>query len=355
MDQQDQAPEQSSDSINPVTAFLNQQEGAFDEFQDSTEHPGTDDALASDTDSQPDGADTDDSDTNASDAEGALQEDEDDTAEEDSEEEQTESEEDTESESESDDDAELIDNDDAVVEVDGERMTLAELKAGQMKARDYTQKTQELARQRKEVETIQEQYAGQLAWFEAKATEAMKPFENLDWQRLKVEDPAQYQAAQQQYAQVQQSVDQMKQHQEEFLWQAQQQRNAQLKAQAQESVKQLKSLVPDWSDKTYGEIRQFAVDELGFDAAEYNQIADHRPIYALYLAMQQTKGKESAREKVKQKTVNSKLKPKASKRPTTKDGRKKASMSKASQRLARDGSDAAAADWFRAQLPDDFD
>ena len=350
---QDQASEQSSDTTNPVTAFLSQQGNAFDEFQDSTEQPERAEP-ADDTDSQPDDAETEDSDIKASDTEEESQEEADESTEEDSDEEQTETDEDDESESE-DDEAEVIDNDDALVEVDGERMTLAELKAGQMKARDYTQKTQELARQRKEVETIQEQYAGQLAWFESKANEAMKPFENLDWERLKADDPAQYQAAQRQYQQVQQSIDQMKQHQNQFLEEAQQQRQQQLKQQAQESVKQLKSLVPDWSDKTYGEIRQFAVDQLGFQADEYNQIADHRPIYAMYLAMQQLKGQESAREKVKQKTVKSKLKPKASKRPTTKNGRKQASMQKATQRLAREGSDAAATDWFKAQLPEDFD
>lgn len=350
---QDQAPEQSSDSINPVTAFLSQQGDAFDEFQDSKEQPERAEP-ADDTDSQPDDAETEDSDIKASEAEDETPEEADESTEEDSDEEQTDADEDDDSDSE-EDEAEVIDNDEAVVEVDGERMTLAELKAGQMKARDYTQKTQELARQRKEVDAIQEQYAGQLAWFDSKATEAMKPFENLDWERLKSEDPAQYQAAQRQYQQVQQSIDQMKQHQNQFLEQVQQHRTEQMKQQAQESVKQLKSLVPNWSDKTYGEIRQFAVDQLGFGAEEYNQIADHRPIYAMYLAMQQLKGQESAREKVKQKTVKSKLKPKASKRPTTKQGRQQATLNKASQRLGREKSDSAATEWFKAQLPADFD
>lgn len=56
--------------------------------------------------------------------------------------------------------------DDAVVVIDGEEVTGAELKASRLRQADYTRKTQEVAAERREVETLREQM---VSWYEERA------------------------------------------------------------------------------------------------------------------------------------------------------------------------------------------
>jgi hypothetical protein len=52
------------------------------------------------------------------------------------------------------DGSEGMDTEDQVFEIDGQKLTLDELKAGYLRQSDYTKKTQELATKRKELENM---------------------------------------------------------------------------------------------------------------------------------------------------------------------------------------------------------
>ena len=160
------------------------------------------------------------------------------------------------------------------------------------------------------MDQTKEQYAAALAYMTQATRQGLSQFDQVDWQNLQTTDPAQYQALSQQYRQAAQQVQAFETAQQEFFQQAQQQVEQQQKLQAQQSVETLKTLVPEWSNEMYGELRTFA-GNYGMTAEEFNRIADHRPILMMLDAMKFHKSREVATDK-KAKPVTSKRKQKAS-------------------------------------------
>mgnify|MGYP003328363206 CR=1 FL=1 len=213
-------------------------------------------------------------------------------------------------EAELDEEAPEVDLDSIVITVGDEQLSVEDLKSGYLRQADYTKKTQALAEQRREVDQTKEQYASALAYMTQATRQGLAQFDGVDWQTLQQQDPAQYQALSKQYQQAAQQVNAFETAQREFFAQAQQQVEAQQKLQAQQSVETLKTLVPEWSNEMYGELRQFA-GNYGMTSEEFNRIADHRPILMMLDAMKFHKSREVARDK-KAKPVTSTRKAKAS-------------------------------------------
>lgn len=213
-------------------------------------------------------------------------------------------------EAEPEEEAPDVDLDSITITVGDEQLSVEDLKAGYLRQADYTKKTQALAEQRKEVDQTKEQYASALAYMTQATRQGLSQFDQVDWQNLQTSDPAQYQALSQQYRQAAQQVQAFETAQQEFFQQAQQQVEQQQKLQAQQSVETLKTLVPEWSNEMYGELRTFA-GNYGMTAEEFNRIADHRPILMMLDAMKFHKSRQVATDK-KAKPVTSKRKQKAS-------------------------------------------
>ena len=196
------------------------------------------------------------------------------------------------------------------ITVGDEELSVDDLKSGYLRQADYTKKTQALSEQRKEVDQTKEQYAAALAYMTQATRQGLAQFDGVNWQQLQQQDPAQYQQLSQQYGQASQQVAAFENAQREFFSQAQQQAEAQHTMQAQQSVETLKTLVPEWSNEVYGELREF-VQNYGMTAEEFNRIADHRPILMMLDAMKFHSSRKVAGEK-KAKPVTSTRKAKAS-------------------------------------------
>lgn len=203
-----------------------------------------------------------------------------------------------------------IDLENIRITVGDEELSVEDLKSGYLRQADYTKKTQALAEQRKEVDQTKEQYAAALAYMTQATRSGLSQFDGVDWQTLQQQDPAKYQQLSQQYSQAAQQVTAFENAQREFFTQAQQQAEAQHQMQAQQSVETLKTLVPEWNNELYGELREFA-GNYGMTSEEFNRIADYRPIMMMLDAMKFHKSRQVASEK-KAKPVTSTRKAKAS-------------------------------------------
>jgi hypothetical protein len=213
--------------------------------------------------------------------------------------EDTEEEADTEEDAEGDD-ADGDDKDDEkseLIDVDGELLSVDELKLGYLRQSDYTRKTQAVAEQRKAAEEERQYYASTLNSLLATVGADIQRFQSVDWERAAVENPQQYKQAKAAYEQSTALFENIKQQTQDFVARAQETQKQALKAQAKESISILKTTIPGWSNDLYAQIGEFAQKELGFKPDEFNNIADHRAIVSIYEAMQYRRGRKVATEK----------------------------------------------------------
>ena len=193
-------------------------------------------------------------------------------------------------------------------EVDGQEVSLDELKLGYLRQSDYTRKTQAAAEQRKAAEAQQQNYASSLQSLLAAAGADLSRFEGVNWEGLAAQDPAQYQQAKAIFEQAQSTYNLIRGQAEQHMTQMQERTQAELKQRAQESLGVVKSTIPNWSNDLYYEIGDYARTELGVSSDEFNNIADHRSITAMWKAMQYDRAKTvTAEKKVKaspQKTLS---------------------------------------------------
>ena len=203
------------------------------------------------------------------------------------------------------------------IELDGEKITLEELKKDRLRQKDYTQKTQKLSEDRKQFDQLklQVQQEGEVAkqqrdLYQQKLVELQKtinemPNENVDLDKLYQEDPAEYVR---QKALIDKKNDQLRQVAEE------QAKLRQIKEQEQNQIysqylvgerEKLGKKLPIYADKEKGEAyRQNLVSfakERGFSDEEISLLVDHRSVLLLADAYQYNKLKQS---NLKKKQVN---------------------------------------------------
>ena len=185
----------------------------------------------------------------------------------------------------------------ATVEIDGEQLSLEEVKLGYLRQSDYTRKTQAVAEQRKAAEEERQYYASALNSILTSVGADIQRFQNVDWERAAAENPEQYAQAKAAYEQSLQLFNGLKANTEDFVSRTKQAQEAALKAQAKESVAILKTTIPGWNNDLYAQIGEYAQRELGFKPEEFNNIADHRAIQSIWKAMQYDRGRKVATEK----------------------------------------------------------
>lgn len=200
---------------------------------------------------------------------------------------------DTEDDDAADDDADQS----QLIEIDGEKLPLEEVKLGYLRQADYTRKTQAVAEQRKAAEDERQYFASSLNSILTAVGADIQRFENVDWERAAAENPEQYRQAKAAYDQSMQLFSGIRQQTEDFVQRTKQAQDKALKAQAQESVAILKTAIPGWNNELYAQIGEYAQRELGFGADEFNNIADHRAIQSIWKAMQYDRGRKVTTEK----------------------------------------------------------
>lgn len=202
------------------------------------------------------------------------------------------------------------------IKVNGEEIEkpLDEIVALAQQGLDYTQKTQQVAEQRKELEAIQEQIqaqqlelqqgaqlSGELVEDVAKITsldQQLAQYQNVDWQKLSDSDVVEAQKLFFQYNQLQQersnAVSQFEAKRQNALAQQQQI----IADKVQKGREQLSKEIPNWSPETTQEIVSVG-KEYGFTDNELNAIIDPRHVRVLHDAMQwrKLKSKNSVTKK----------------------------------------------------------
>lgn len=177
------------------------------------------------------------------------------------------------------------------------------------KGYDYTQKMQQLAKDREDaqakvkadVEAKEKEYLSRLETYK-KYVEKVAGIEHVDLNKLAEQDP---QRAQQEFfkqLQYQQTLNAI----DGELRQATQQRETQAREaynkQAKEAVEKLQERIPGWSNDLYSKILKGAVDGYGFQSTEVNAITDHRAIEVLNDALK-WREYQAAPKKVSEKKV----------------------------------------------------
>ena len=190
------------------------------------------------------------------------------------------------------------------VTVNGEEVgvSLDELLSGYSRQSDYTRKTQEIANDRKEMESLQQQYNSEIAQIQQERQQYMdaltnvmqgsmgelEKFANVDWNALRENDPIEYVTTREQYREAQEKIQGLQNEQAR----AAQTQQAQMQKAQQEMLQvekgKLVEALPDWGEpekqKELATNLQSYAKEQGFTADELNSLIDHRSILVLLKA-----------------------------------------------------------------------
>ena len=190
------------------------------------------------------------------------------------------------------------------VTVNGEEVgvSLDELLSGYSRQSDYTRKTQEIANDRKEMESLQQQYNSEIAQIQQERQQYMdaltnvmqgsmgelEKFANVDWNALRENDPIEYVTTREQYREAQEKIQGL-QNEQARAAQIQQAQNNQAQHQMSQVEKgKLVEALPDWGEpekqKELATNLQSYAKEQGFTADELNSLIDHRSILVLLKA-----------------------------------------------------------------------
>tara|TARA_B100001094_G_scaffold198056_1_gene192154 strand:- start:31 stop:1047 length:1017 start_codon:yes stop_codon:yes gene_type:complete len=214
----------------------------------------------------------------------------------------------------------------AIVEVDGEEITVEELKASNLRQRDYTRKTQELAEQRKtleaqysEIERERAQYAQMLPALQQRLEQKDQ---EPDWDTLYDTDPTMAAKAERQWRKQQdereaqvQAVKSEQQRMQALEQQKIQQMQDQYVAQQREM---LPEIIPEWRDSKIAvqeatQMRDFLLGE-GFTDKDIEGLKNATLVKVARKAMLYDRGETRVTE--------AKAKPKKARAKTLKSGSK---------------------------------
>ncbi len=219
------------------------------------------------------------------------------------------------------------------IEIDGESVSVEEIKLGYLRQADYTKKTQVVAEQRKAAEEQTANYESTLSALLTASGADLSRFDNVNWEQAAVENPEQYKQAKAVFEQTQQTYNFIKSQADEHQKRNQEQQQAILRENAKESLTVLKSTIPNWNNDLYYSIGEYATSTLGVTSEEFNDVHDHRMITALYKAMQF----DQAKVKTQKKVQASAKKTLSGKKGEPKDLGKKENHRKSRERLKKSG------------------
>ena len=264
---------------------------------------------------------------------------------------ETEGEEDEGTEEEPESKSKTLDDDAKVrVKVDDEELEVSvkDLKRLYGQEAALTKKSQQVAAKRKEVEQEGMKAAAILDKLYNKAAERWKPYSEIDMLvASKQLDAEQFTALRAEAQAAWEEFNFVSQEANAFIQEAQSKQQAQMKEQAAEAVKVLKERIPTWSNQTYDNIREYAINK-GMNADIVNNLVDPFAIEIINKARLYDESKKIA---VKKKVAQPKkvIKTTAPSKDIAGDGKKQALMSRFKQTGDLDD----AADLFMSRWADD--
>ena len=221
-------------------------------------------------------------------------------------------------------------------------VTLEELQNGYSRQQDYTRKTQELANQRKEIESQQAElrqkddiYKDLLPKLEANLKAELG--EEPDWKAIYDEDPIAYVREKDIWNEKQKRLEAAQAEQQRIKDEELAEQQKQIKEFVEFGNQQLLEKVPEWKDseKANSEkiaIRDYAINVLGFTPQEMDQVYDYRILLGLRNSWLHDKTIKATKKKPTQKA------PARVARPGTANQVKKTTpLKKSKQRLAKSG------------------
>lgn len=192
------------------------------------------------------------------------------------------------------------------LEIDGKKLAISkdEAKNGYLRQQDYTQKAQNLARERQESQAhIQQQFAqvqqfsaeiGQLTTIDA----TLNQYQNVDWPALREADPLSYSTHLAEYNDMRARRGEMVQaigsKQQQFAVMQQQQ----FAQQTQEAQTYLTAKIPGFGKEHLTQMKEFGVAH-GFQPEELANVSDKRMLEVLWKASQFDKSQASTQKAIK--------------------------------------------------------
>jgi len=198
-------------------------------------------------------------------------------------------------------------------EVDGKSYSLEQMRefiGGGLRQKDYTQKTQKLAEERKSLAaernswaenhsalTLQQQQnAAAMGVIIRLAKGELDEFERLDWRRLQTENPAEYQTQMQRFNRKRADFEQLSGHIQQEVDRQQKEYDTRLEMLRDQSLRKLPIIFGEWNDSIYGELRKYAVDDIGFPAREFEEQVSDRFMEVLDKARKYDAGEAKAKQ-----------------------------------------------------------
>ncbi|QFT55582.1 hypothetical protein [Microbulbifer sp. THAF38] len=260
--------------------------------------------------------------------------------EQDSEEEQDETENETEEEGEDTSD-ESESTDEPSFEVDGEKVSLSQVKAWRDAEKNYqathSKRQQKLADTQKQADQKYQQLDQGLQFLENQLKGPLAQFDSVNWQELQANDPAKYQELQGQYKVALQGFQQVEEARKKLKGQAEEQRKADHQRKAKEAVETLQEMHSDWSNELYHSVLKYAVEK----GVPQDEIANETRPWVISALLNQMKAEQAqVKPKPKPQTVKRTIKQKAAGKPRT-VAQKRADAIKRDRTLAAKGDRAA--------------
>jgi len=238
------------------------------------------------------------------------------------EEESEEEEEEVEEASEDTDEPEAEGEDLYAVTVNGEEQTipLDELLKGYSRQSDYTKKTQELSQQRRGMDDLHKKWEAEIAQIGAErqyyvsalqsamdgSLGQLNQFSNIDWEKLKNDNPLEYVTKRDEYRETQDNLKRYEAQQKEAVAAQNAANHESHQRMVHEEHGKLVEALPDWAEPTKRqslgeEIKAYAVSQ-GYTPEEIKSLVDHRNFLTLYKSMKYDKA--SSPDVVKKKVKN---------------------------------------------------
>lgn len=192
------------------------------------------------------------------------------------------------------------------LEINGEKVKVSkdEAKNGYLRQQDYTQKAQNLARERQEVQAhVQQQFAqvqqfsneiGQLTTIDA----TLNQYQNVDWPALRESDPLSYSTHLAEYNDLRARRGEMVQAIGSKQQQFAAMQSQQFAQQTQEAQTYLTAKIPGFGKEHLTQMKEFGVAH-GFQAEELANVSDKRMLEVLWKASQYDKTQATTQKAVK--------------------------------------------------------
>jgi len=245
------------------------------------------------------------------------------------------------------------------VKLDGTdyEVTLDEALAGYQRQQDYTKKTQAIAEDKKQLQAEQEaakqdrlRYQQNLEHL-VQQQQAQQPVEP-DWDQLYEADPLQWMKQKEEFRSQKERNLELQQEQYRMRQQQDYEQQEQMKTHLSQQHQTLMDAIPEWQDpkvmqQEKSQIRDYAVNTLGYSAEEISQVYDARAVQALRHGMIASglSGKGKTKLKPASPAIRSVSPGSAPEQP-----RKQTSVHKAKIRLAKTGKMSDAAEIFKQLL-----